>query len=378
MEKLRAGVIGLGRIGSTFDDEIIRGGTFFLPYCHASSYAESPHVELVSGADPDNQQRKWFADRWELPENQVYSDYQEMIEKEKLDIISVCTSARPRSTIVQTAAELGVRGIWAEKPMAISLSEADSMIKVCRDHGTVLAVNCHRRWNAYFNEIKQMINQGEFGKLLQLTVHGSFGLSSNGSHMIDTMNFLAEDQIEWVFGEIQSDESANSNNEVFGNGYFVYKNGVRGFVRSMSPGGAALTSFDIIGEKARATTGDDGMTWHLTKLIDSDVNSISYRPLSQRHPGPLAVEFPFPLPAKLVATGLSIVENIVDCIGNGEKPLCSGEDGAAALEAAIAIRESHRLGGVKIELPIKDRELKIFSGDTKNDNTPNKPTIIPQ
>ena len=81
MAKLRAGVIGLGRIGSTFDDEIVRGGTFFLPYCHAPAYHESPLVELVAGADPNDRQRAWFAERWGLDRAHVYADYREMVRR---------------------------------------------------------------------------------------------------------------------------------------------------------------------------------------------------------------------------------------------------------------------------------------------------------
>ena len=141
MAQLRAAVIGLGRIGSTFDDEIIRGGTFFLPYCHAPAYAESPLVELVAGADPNPQQRTWFAERWGLSEKQVYADYREMLQRENLDLVSMCTSARPRAGIIEDTARAGVRGIWAEKPLSVSLAEADSLLQVCREHGTAVAVN---------------------------------------------------------------------------------------------------------------------------------------------------------------------------------------------------------------------------------------------
>jgi len=50
--KFRAAVIGLGRMGSTFDDEIEQGGQFFMPYCHAPTYTASPRTDLIAGADP--------------------------------------------------------------------------------------------------------------------------------------------------------------------------------------------------------------------------------------------------------------------------------------------------------------------------------------
>ena len=369
MAQLRAAVIGLGRIGSTFDDEIIRGGTFFLPYCHAPAYAESPLVELVAGADLDARQRTWFAERWGLSEKHVYADYREMLQREELDLVSVCTSARPRAGIIEEVARAGVPGIWAEKPIAISLAEADALLQVCREHGTALAVNCHRRWNALFKEIKGMLDAGEFGELQQITVHGTFGLSSNGSHMLDTMNFLADSHVEWVFGEMESDAAAAGDDDLQGNGYLAYANGVRGFVRSM-PSGAAFTSFDIIGEQARAYTGDDGMSWRLVRRVEADLERPSMRPLSNRFTGALPVEYPFPLPNRLQASGLAIVEDLVACIASGEPPQCSGEDARAALEVAIAMRESHRRDGQRVRLPLADRELRLVSSDTFHDHTP--------
>ena len=369
MAKLRAAVIGLGRIGSTFDDEIIRGGTFFEPYCHAPTYAESPLVELVAGADLDPQQRTWFAERWGLSEDHVYADYRQMLEHEAPDVVSVCTSARPRAGIVQEVARAGVRGIWAEKPISISLAEADAVLEVCHAHGTALAVNCHRRWNALFGEIKRMLDAGEFGKLLQITVHGTFGLSSNGSHMLDTMNFLAGSNVEWVYGEMESDEAAAGDDELQGNGYLAYANGVRGFVRSM-PSGAAFTSFDIIGQDARVCSGNDGMTWQLFRRAPADIDRPSMRPLSNRFAGSLPVEYPFPLPFRLKASGLAIVEDLVACMESGQPPRCSGEDGLAALEVAIAMRESHRRDGQRVALPLADRQLRLVSSDTREDHTP--------
>ena len=369
MAQLRAGVIGLGRIGSTFDDEITRGGTFFLPYCHAPAYHESPLVELGAGADPNEQQRAWFAERWGLDQAHVHADYREMLRREELDLVSVCTSARPRAAIIETCARAGVRGIWAEKPIAMGLAEADAALRVCREHGTAMAVNCHRRWNALFREIRRMIDAGDFGELLQITVHGTFGLSSNGSHMLDTMNFLAGSPVEWVFGEMESDDKASGDEEPQGNGYLAYANGVRGFVRSMRSG-AAFTSFDIIGEQARAMTGDDGMSWRLIRRVKGDLDRPSMRPLSNRFTGDLPVEFPFPLPNRLQASGLAIVEDLVSAIDGGPAPQCSGEDGRDALEVAIAMRESHRRGGERVSLPLANRDLWLISSDTFHDAVP--------
>ena len=114
MAKYRAAVIGLGRMGSTFDDEIQRGGSVFTPYCHGPAYHGSQVTDLVAGSDLHDGQRELFGERWGLSGDQLYSDYREMLEKEKPDIVSVCTSARHRAGIVKEVAESGVKAIWAE------------------------------------------------------------------------------------------------------------------------------------------------------------------------------------------------------------------------------------------------------------------------
>ena len=143
----------------------------FLPYCHGPAYFHSPKVELIAGADLHDGQRKLFGERWQIPSDNMYSDYREMLTKEDLDIVSVCTSARVRSTIVQDLARAGVKAIWAEKPIALSLEEADTMVRVCDEEGVALAINCARRWNPLYTQVKRVIDEGQIGKILQVTAN---------------------------------------------------------------------------------------------------------------------------------------------------------------------------------------------------------------
>ena len=68
--------------------------------------------------------------------------------------------------------------------------------------------------------------------------------------------------------------------------------------------------------------------------------------------------------------GLTIVDDIVNAIETGRPPKCTGEDGRQALEIAIALRESHRRGGVKVNLPLEDRKLQIMASESLYDNVP--------
>jgi len=354
----RAAVIGLGRMGSTFDDEITQGGAIFLPYAHAPSYHASDKVVLVAGADPHPEQRALFGARWGLSNDHLYADYRTMLANEKLDLVSVCTTARVRSPIVQDVARAGVKGIWAEKPIAFSLQEADTMLAVCRQQGVALAVNCARRWNPFFSTTRRLVEAGELGKLLQVNGYGQCSLSHNGSHLIDTVRYLAGGQVSWVFGEMESDEAAASDNDLMGNGYLAFDNGVRAYVRGM-PTGAARWEFDVIGERGRVRLASDGQQAEWYRLIEGGLRNVG-----------VPAQTPLPLPATMPGMGLIIIDDLIHAIETGQPPRCSGEDGRAALEIALALRESHRQGGVKVALPLADRSLQMISVETKGDETP--------
>ena len=371
MTRYRAGVIGLGRMGSTFDDEIRRGGLTFLPYCHGPAYYHSPLVDLVAGADLHPDQRSVFGERWGIGEDHMYADYNEMMAQEDLDIVSVCTTARHRSRIVQEVAKSSVKVIWAEKPMSLSLEEADEMVRACRDEGVRLAVNCARRWHPLFNEAKQMIEAGELGDILQVTGYGKCKLSINGSHLLDIIHYMAGGKVEWLWGEMESDEEAAGDDDLAGNAYLAFDNGVRGYVRSMDCG-AADWEIDVVGEKGRIRSMGNGMDWEMVRLVAPDRDGHGARPLSTRAEYPLQVKYPYPFPTRMQGGGLNIVEDLVSCIENGHDPKCAGEDGLAALEVAIAMRESHRRGGEKVTLPLEDRSLLILSNEIAGDDVPRR------
>jgi predicted dehydrogenase len=359
MKPYRAAVIGLGRMGSTFDDEMKAGGQIYLPYCHTPTYVASPHTELVAGVDPHEVQRQIYGERWDLDTEHLYSDYREMLECEKPDIVSVCTTARGRAEIVETVARSGVKAIWSEKPLAISLAEADSMVQVCADNSVAIAVNCARRYNPHYAMAHQLIDEGQIGDLLQITHYASCHLSHNGSHAIDTMCYYVDGGVDWVFGEMESDEEAAGDNDLAGNGYLAFEGGVRGYLRAMSTGSAVSWDLELIGTEGSIRLRQSGDECELTKTAPAAISG---------RPGPARI--PFPSPTHMQGMGLTIMDDLVEAVSEGREPRCSGRDGLAALEIAMALRESHRRGGTRVDLPLQDRSLCIHSAETREDDTP--------
>ena len=320
-----------------------------------------PGCRWWRGADPHDGQRAAYRQKWGI--ESLYADYREMLERERPDILSICTTAKPRARILLDAVEIGAsRGlkvIWAEKPMALSLEEADRMIAACRAAGIVLAIGCARSWKANFNRMRELIEVGELGDLLQVIGLAQCGLSHNGSHLLATVNYLAGARAEWVFGHITSDEAAASDDDPQGNGYLQYANGVQGFVRTM-PCGAADWDIEVIGTKGRLRSLNNGEQTEFWKLVPSSLEGRGLEP----------AQHIFPLPTSNENANVRCVRDLIACIETGKEPNCSGEDGRHALEIALALRESHRRGGTRVDLPLADRSLNIRSLETLHGDDP--------
>lgn len=352
VSRYRVGIIGLGRISSTIDDEVEGNPMVMLPYAHAACFREVDEVEIVAAADPFDEQREAFGQRWGV--DRLYADYREMLEREKLDIVSVATSAKPRPEIVKTCAAAGLKGIYAEKPIAFSLAEADDMVAVCDANNVSLAVGCTRRWDAWWRMTRQLIADGKIGRVLQVNASWNAAISHNGSHLIDLIRYLVGDEdVSWVFGESEDDAIAASDDDHRINGYLAFAGGTRAFIRTWQ-NGAGDGAVEIIGE---------------TGAIRSVANGSNIEWL-QKTPDRVIAVRPIPRPQRIDAPGVTAIRDLVACIETGKKPECSGIDGIRALEIAIALRESHRRGGVKIDLPIMDRSLRIQSAETLRGDLP--------
>jgi predicted dehydrogenase len=259
-----------------------------------------------------------------------------------------------------------VRAIWAEKPLAISLADADAMVAACRAAGIVLVTNAMRASDVYYRRARALIDAGELGQMLQVTGYGAGNLSHMGVHLIGAMCVLAGgprpggQRVSWVVGECESDAKAVTDDDLAGNGYLAFENGARGFFR-MLPSGPATWTLDAIGETGavhihNANEGYEFELWRTAPAVTGGAAT--------------PVRHVFPRPQQIWSAGEGQVRDIIACLETGKEPNCPGEMGAHLLEIAIAIRESHRRGNVRVDLPLADRSLQIRSSETLRGDTP--------
>ena len=343
----RVGVIGCGRMGSTIDDEVQGNASVILPFSHTAAYMEEPRVHVVAAADVDPDKRAAYRRRWDV--ERVYKSHTALLECEKLDIVSVCTRAEERPDVVIACAEAGVKVIYAEKPMAWTLGEAEAMLAACRRHGVKLGVGCLRRWHPFYRKAKQLIDEGVIGEVLQVTGYCASNLSHDGSHWVDLMRYFAGDApVDWLVGEIGSAAAMTDDRDRYGgNTYVAFRNGVRGYLRMMGTG-AAVQEWDIIGERGRIRALDGGREFELWRRAGRDKTD---RPVREA----------FPRPQRLPSPTSQAVADMIQCLETDNEPDCNGEDGYADLEIALAMRESYRRGSARIDLPFGDKEAQLIT-----------------
>ena len=143
------------------------------PCTHAGALAATGQVRLVAAADPDPERLAQFGRDWDV--DRLYRSHRELLEKERVDLLAVASPTDTHCEIVLDAAESGkVRGIYCEKPIALTLAEADRMISACEKAGVALVIGHERRFGAHFVKAREFIREGGLGEIRTVLAAGAF------------------------------------------------------------------------------------------------------------------------------------------------------------------------------------------------------------
>jgi predicted dehydrogenase len=195
MEKIRAALVGLGRIGSLLEDDPRRE----KPCTHAGAAAANPDCILAAGADTDGERRDLFAGRWggagRLP---VYADAALMLAEQRPDILHIATHPGSHYFYCKLASRYGVKVVVCEKPLADTLSSARKIAALPDSGKITLRPNHERRYSADYREAAGILAGGELGDLL--SVRGTLCMGKtrrlldvlwhDGTHLADAAMFL--------------------------------------------------------------------------------------------------------------------------------------------------------------------------------------------
>ena len=148
MEKvLRIGIIGAGGIAT---------------HCHMPAYQKMNNVKIVAICDIKPEKAKLFADSFSIPA--IYEDYKEMIAKEELDAVDICTPNYLHSVMAVDALNSGLH-VMCEKPDAVSVEEAVKMKEASEKNGKVLIVMRNNRFMNVSTFAKKFIDAGKMGEI---------------------------------------------------------------------------------------------------------------------------------------------------------------------------------------------------------------------
>jgi predicted dehydrogenase len=189
LEKIKAAVIGLGRIGSLLEEDSLRE----KPCTHSGAIAANKECVLVAGSDIDGQRRELFAKKWNVP---VYEDAQMMLGKHKPQILVIATHPDSHYHYCRLAAENGVSVIICEKPLADNLREAKKISRLAR--GPAIITNHERRYSQDYLRAKEILDSEKLGALLSVRANLYMGknkrlvdvLWHDGTHLADSIMFL--------------------------------------------------------------------------------------------------------------------------------------------------------------------------------------------
>lgn len=326
MSELKAAIIGCGGRA--------RG--------HAQAYQKVEGVRLAAVADVDRTRADNFAETYDAP---AFYDAAEMLEKVRPDLVSVVTRAKDRCEVVTLCAEYRVRAINAEKPMAITLEEADRMVEACERAGTVLTISHQMRYCPEFERGKQAIESGEIGEVYFLRGVCYGNLMNQGTHVIDMLRwFMGDARVAWVMA--QADEydwpkrDAGHPAPMWTLGYLGFENGVRATLESGPRYTPAIGTNPGWLNKRVEALGTEGM-------VDSVVGNYC-RVLASKTPGWQGTE--------IGGEGWSnatirFTQDLARVVREGGEHRNGARTSHHTFEVIQALAESARTGGI-VELPL--------------------------
>lgn len=325
----KVGIIGLGQIAYYIDKDPNRK----IIWSHIKAYQATPQTEMIAVCS--RQEEKVNRIKAECGIEKGYTDYNQMLEENDFDIISICTPIETHFDIVKKCVETGVKAVFCEKTLSYSLEQAEKMVELCRQSHTVLGVNYILRWDNLNREIKELLEQNAIGKIYTLVGYGATALHTSASHLIDLMVYFADSQPEWVVGEKQTDfvRMVNGVEDPGGTGTVKFKNGAMGFIKGVSTSPFQyMLELDILGEKGRIKLYDNGLSYDFYQYTnESNTAGSNYEDL------------------KLIKTRrkdnenermVEAVSDLIHCLEHGGQPLANAESSLASIRIIEGIKHS--------------------------------------
>lgn len=341
--------------------------------------AKANKLNFVAMCDivPEVMQEK--SDKFGLEEVHKYTDYKELLEKEKPELVAIATESGKHAAIALHCIEAGCH-IIIEKPIALSIDDADAINAAGKKKGVVVCANHQNRFNKSVQYIRKALEEGRFGKLSHGAAHVRWNrgksyydqaswrgtweqdggcLMNQCIHNIDLLRWMMGDDVDEVMAYTDQIEHSYLEAEDLGMALVKFSNGSYGLIEGTTniyPCNLEETLY-IFGEKGTVKAGgtSDNIIeeWCFAdKLDDSETVKATYGEN----------------PPNVYGFGHTpLYADVIDAIKTGRSPLVDAEAGKRALELVLAIYKSaaeHR----PVKLPLESCSTMDFVGrfDKKN------------
>ncbi len=334
MNNLRFGIVGCGRVAPK----------------HFHALKEIEGAELVAVCDTKENIAKEAAEKNNCKH---YTDYSEMLNDENINIVTICTPSGLHAEMAAEAAK-HKKHVITEKPMALSIKDADMMIKECKDNDVCLFVVKQNRYNPPVKELRRAFEKGRFGKLVLINTTVRWSRPQEyydqdewrGTWKMDggvLMNQASHhvDLVRWFGGEVDSvfakTATVTHDIEVEDTAAAVikFKNGTLGVIEATTcvyPKNLE-GSLTVIGEKGVVKIGGFAVnkmdTWEFKDYQTEDDVSRSKSTNPPDVYGFGHIEF---------------YKKVVDVMKNNGCAAIDGEEGKKSLQLIEAIYESEKTG----------------------------------
>lgn len=316
----RVGLIGLGGMG--------------LRHAAAVQRLDGAQLSAVCDMNPDAVAKA--AGQYSV--ERTFTNWQEMLAGGGLDVVIVATNGPSHAEIVLAAAAAGATHIMCEKPMAVSVPQAEQMIAACDAAGIRLAVNHVRRWNPGYLNLKKLIADGVIGPVRHVLFEmGGGQMASNGGHFWDLARMLTGAEPASVWGKIDVPGAPHPRGPKYsdpgGHGVMRMSDGSRVFF-DMSEDYGTTAFVEVLGSIGRVVIDERQGRFDIWARRVEDRG----QPMTRR---PDMV--PVPFEGGAVDIPSCTYEALRELLGTG--PLsCSGWDGLQSLQMTLGVHESARIG----------------------------------
>lgn len=329
---LKVGVIGCGSIAQ---------------YRHLPEYEANPYVQIVAVCDSNKKRAKEVANKFGV---NMYTDYNELINCEELDAVSVCTPNDLHASISIVALQSGIH-VLCEKPMATSKKDAEMMIEAAEKSGKKLMIGHNQRFVTSHQKAKQLIGNGEIGKIYSFrTAFGHSGpenwsvdgkeswffkkdeaflgaMGDLGVHKADLIRYILNEEITEVGAFVETSAKTFSNVDDCAVCMLKSESGIIGtLAASWSYVSKEDNSTIIYGEKATLRLEDDPTYSLILQYKNGEVVKYELDKIQSN--------------AAVGQSNSHVIEQFVESILSDKEPLINGVEGMKSLEVILAAIQS--------------------------------------